>query len=755
VVPDSPHHDRLTRRSLGTPLAITIVLVSLLEFVLLVGMHNRGDALEDQRRAQAGFAAVLDLLTDNSSRPSEVDGERLLRATRTHLDTLDELGVGDSELVDLAAVEVRLDIDASDPAAAADVRQARAELDAVLAARSEAQDTQAVWFFVGLLVVASVGWYVYFVRFLRRHRAAQQRLTSARSEHVNEKRLLALVQNSADVVLLLDESARATFVSPSSRRVLGHEPAELLGRPVLALVNPGDAERLVALLASQSSGATDPIEMRMQHADGRELVTEGTLTDLTGDEAVHGHVLTVRDVTERHALAEQLTKQAFFDDLTGLANRQLFHDRLSHALQPRPGSVPSHMLLFCDLDDFKHVNDSLGHSHGDRLLAEVGARISATVRPGDTAARLGGDEFAILMENAGPDAARTCAEELLRVLAEPLVLDGVSSTVHASIGLAGAVAGQVTPEDAMRNADVAMYWAKDRGKSTIASYDKTLHAEALDRLSLRSELDLALKSDQLVLHFQPTVDLQTGALSGFEALVRWQHPERGLLPPGRFVPMAEQTGQILALGTWVLREACRAAAAMGDGPTAPGMAVNIAARQLADAGFVDEVLMTLAATGLDPTRLTLEITESVVLDEMGIVTLRLAALRARGVQIAIDDFGTGYSSLAYLSELPIDVIKIDKSFIDRVTHDMHTASVTEAVIQVSRKLGISTVAEGVEQPSQLSWLRRMQCTTGQGFLWSRPVPFAEAVELLPDEPSVRDGHASLVTDGGGTHRAGR
>jgi diguanylate cyclase (GGDEF)-like protein/PAS domain S-box-containing protein len=615
VVPDSPHHDRLTRGTLGTPLVITIVLASLLEFVLLMSMYHRGDALEDQRRAQAGFSAVLDLLTDNAARPSDVDGERLLRATRNHLDTLSELGIPDSELVGFAAVEVRLDLDPRDPSAAADVRAACKKLDVTLAARSEAQDDQATWFFVGLLLVASVGWYVYFVRVLRRHRAAQRQITFARSERVNEQRLLALVQNSADVVLVLDESAQASFVSPSSRRVLGHEPADLLNKPVLALVDPGDAERLVALLASQSPGGTDAVEMRMRHADGRELVTEGTLTDLTGDEAVRGHVLTVRDVTERHALADRLTLKAFFDDLTGLANRQLFHDRLSHALQPRPDSVRSHMLLFCDLDDCKHVNDSLGHNAGDRLLAEVGARINANVRPGDTAARLGGDEFAILLENASPEAARTYAEKLLRVLAEPLVLDNVATTVHASMGLASAVAGQVTPGDAMRNADVAMYWAKDRGKSTVASYDATLHAEALDRLSLRAELDLALETKQLVLHYQPTIDLESGDLSGFEALVRWQHPERGLLPPGRFVPIAEQTGQIVALGTWVLREACRAAAAMGDGPTAPGMAVNIAAQQLAEAGFVDEMLMTLAATGLDPTRLTLEITEGVVLED--------------------------------------------------------------------------------------------------------------------------------------------
>jgi EAL domain-containing protein (putative c-di-GMP-specific phosphodiesterase class I) len=337
------------------------------------------------------------------------------------------------------------------------------------------------------------------------------------------------------------------------------------------------------------------------------------------------------------------------------------------------------------------------------------------------------------------------AERLLASLREPFDAGGTSHSVRASIGMAPAVPGQATSEETLRNADVAMYWAKDRGKGTVALYEAGLHAAALDRMTFISDLQRAIREDELVLHYQPTVDLVGGTISGFEALVRWQHPERGLLSPYHFITVAEQSGLIVPLGRWVLREACRAGAAMESTPHRPSVAVNISAQQLALPDFVEEVVAVLSATGMPARRLVLEITESVILDDLEGVVAALSALRDLGVRIAIDDFGTGYSSLSYLSQLPLDVLKIDKSFVDRICDRTLDTSLVEAIIMMSQGMGLTTVAEGVEEVDQAQWLRANRCSLGQGYLWSRPVELAAARELLtltpeqlaPDEPSLR------------------
>ncbi len=593
-----------------------------------------------------------------------------------------------------------------------------------------------------LLLGVSVGWFLWFRQLVRRHRRLQRAVTERQALDSSERRLLALVQNSADLVVVLEPDATASFVSPSASSVLGISPEVLIGSRFVDLLLPADVPLFIRLLASSREGE-QTVMLRMRHADGRDLIVEGTLNNLLADATIGGWVLTVRDVTDRERLQNELSYQAFHDALTGLANRQLFGDRLAHALRRRGGAPRPLVVMFLDLDDFKQVNDSLGHGVGDQLLVTVAERISETIRQGDTAARLGGDEFAVLLEDADIETAREVADRLLESFAVPVSVNGQLHSVRASIGMTEATPGEAAPDETLRNADVAMYWAKDRGKSTVAVYEAGLHAEALGRLALNSELQRGIRDGQLVLHYQPTVDLDTQRITGFEALVRWNHPTRGLLTPAEFIRVAEQTGLIVPLGSWVLREACRAGADMQSERHQPSMSVNIASAQLAKPDFVEEVLEVLHSSGMAPERLVLEITESMLLDDMEHSIRSLARLRERGIRVAIDDFGTGYSSLSYLAQLPVDVLKVDKSFVDQVcSNNGNDTSLVEAIIAMSRSMRLVTVAEGVEQPEQAAWLQLAQCTMGQGFLWSRPVELSAARELL-----TRSAHLSPAAVG--------
>ena len=432
----------------------------------------------------------------------------------------------------------------------------------------------------------------------------------------------------------------------------------------------------------------------------------------------------VQDVTDRKRLEAQLAHQAYHDPLTELANRSLFRDRVEHALARAARHCDRVAVLFLDLDDFKTVNDSLGHDEGDRLLRAVAARLLNATRGCDTVARLGGDEFAVLLENVNEDQeAAVVANRITSALAAPFQLQQKLMSVSASMGIARAAEGDGADE-LLRNADVAMYAAKARGKGRYTLFAPEMHTALLTRLSTEADLYEAVVRQEFRLLYQPIVDLAAGRMVGCEALVRWDHPQRGVVQPDAFIRLAEDTGLIIPLGRWVLREATREAASWPNQPTCsrpPYVTVNIAGKQLLHPDFVTDVANALRDAGLNASRLILEITEGTLLDNAEATTRRLQELKALGVRLAIDDFGTGYSSLSYLQRFPIDILKIDKSFVDGIVRGGNQAALARTIISLGDSLALRTVAEGIETDAQRTVLRDLGCQLGQGFLYARPL----------------------------------
>jgi diguanylate cyclase (GGDEF)-like protein len=431
------------------------------------------------------------------------------------------------------------------------------------------------------------------------------------------------------------------------------------------------------------------------------------------------------EIAERRQAQEQLAHQAFHDSLTGLPNRALFLDRLQRALAQARRAKDPVAVLFLDLDNFKVINDSLGHETGDGMLIAIAQRLRACVRPGDTVARLGGDEFTILLEDVD-DACRVArvAERVAAALRAPLVIGGREVFTTASIGIAISTGGDEMPGDLLRDADTAMYQAKTGGKAGYAVFDRSMNTRALERLEIESDLRQALEQGELRLHFQPIVQLESGQLTEVEALVRWEHPKLGLVPPGRFIPVAEETGLIVPLGAWVLQEACRQGQAwQGQRPGDPPLvvSVNLSARQLQQADLVDMTARILEETGFDPARLKLEITESVMMLDAESTIGKLHQLKALGVHLAVDDFGTGYSSMAYLSSLPIDTLKIDRSFVSRLGQQTEAEAIVRAIISLAKTLNLQVTSEGIETPEQLAHLQALGCERGQGYYFARPL----------------------------------
>src|SRR3954454_6164974 len=589
---------------------------------------------------------------------------------------------------------------------------------------------------IGLLLLCLLGWRMH--RIQRRSAVAEQ---ARAAERRSDERLHALVRHSSDVVAVVDGSSQVHWLAESVRGALGHDSADLLGGRLIDLVHPDDTAQAARFLdrAALRRGRAGSLSVRLRAADGDYRAVEVIAHNHIGDPLIGGILLNLRNVSERVALEEQLRHQAFHDDLTGLANRALFEDRLTQALARTRRHDGQLAVVFIDLDDFKTVNDSLGHAVGDELLRATARRLTSCLRVQDTAARLGGDEFAVLLEDlSGPDEAWQIAERLRSALEPPLVLDAPRIASSASLGLE-CPGIDATAADVLGNADLAMYAAKDAGKGRVARFEPVMRAQLVERMELSGELGQAVERDQLVLDYQPLVALDSGRITGVEALIRWQHPTRGRLAPDRFIALAESNGHIAAIGLWVLHTACTQLRRWQDltaGAADLQMSVNVSTRQLADPGFPSDVRAAIAAAGIDPTRLTLEITEHLLLDDCDLMQQRLEELKQIGVRLAVDDFGTGYSALSYLQKFPIDVLKIDRSFVAGIDRDPERARLVRSIVEMGHNLRLSVVSEGIEEAGEAALMREFRSQFGQGHLFSEPVDAATLDRLLAQDTTL-------------------
>lgn len=563
----------------------------------------------------------------------------------------------------------------------------------------------------------------------------------------------AMTENHGDGVIGCDSSGVVTFVNAVAEEMTGWSGSEAVGLDVAEVfVRIDEDTRAVvpspatgAYLGDRTPGARSS-GMLLIGRGKREFPIESSVSPIISDGVTSGWVIVFRDVSAALAMAEQMTHSFEHDSLTGLPNRLLLKDRIDQAIATAPRHERQVAVLFLDLDGFKYINDSLGHPIGDKLLQSIAKRLVGCVRTSDTVSRQGGDEFVVLLtESRQWEDSVVVAERILKAVAQSHPIDNHDLHVTTSIGVSVYPDDGEDAETLIRNADIAMYQAKERGRNSYQFFKPAMNVRAVERQSIESSLRSAVKNEEFVLRYQPKVDLQTGLITGAEALIRWNHPLRGELAPGMFVSIAEDSGLIRQIGRWVLREACEQARAWLDEGLPPiSIAVNVSAVELSDETYVQRLFATLSETGMDPSNLELELTESVLMRHAHSAAIILQALRKTGIQVALDDFGTGYSSLSYLRDFPIDSLKIDRSFVDEVTSVVEDTSIVKAVISMARNLGLRVVAEGVENVDQLEFLRTQACDEAQGYFFSRPVDPDAFAELLrsgfgPEFTGSKDG----------------
>ncbi|HEU0073699.1 MAG TPA: EAL domain-containing protein [Dehalococcoidia bacterium] len=621
-----------------------------------------------------------------------------------------------------------------------------------------AEETRKLTLLASAAVIASafiVGVLVYW-----RYRESQRKTEQAAAEQEiwrrSEARFRPLIQSASDVIAIVDSDGIIKYISPSVTRLSKSAPRDFVGESMMLFVRGEDARQLRSLLleVSERPGYTQAAELQVQSRYGTDhtLYVQVICTNCMDDPDVNGLVLNIRDISERKELEDQLRHQAFHDSLTGLANRLRFLDRLSYALErgKRAGGKPV-SVLYLDLDYFKNVNDEMGHAAGDSLLQLVAERVKGCIRSTDTAARLGGDEFAILLEDLHTvDGARAVAEDILQELKLPFHIRDREVHASASVGVVVADPNLLSAEEVIRNADVAMYDAKENGRGGIQFFEPDMQLSLVERIGLTNDLNGSIDHGELEVHYQPLLLLVSQRIVGFEALVRWRHQSRGLLQPAQFIGLAEDSGFIHDLGHFVLFEACRQGHAWkGEYPDADGltMSVNVSAHQLQKPGFVQEVERVLKNTGFNPGMLVLEITESVLIRHPEEVIGTLQELKALGVHLALDDFGTGYSSLSYLKRFPIDILKIDRSFIEGMNETDRDMMLVQTVIDLGHTLKLDIVAEGIERSEQLKSLQALDCALGQGYLFAKPLDASSAEAMLRDQAA---GPSLPSRDGGGS-----
>ena len=563
-----------------------------------------------------------------------------------------------------------------------------------------------------------------------------ERLAANRALAERERLFRSLIEQASDTITVISADGTITYESPSLFRVLGYEPEDLIGRNVFEYIRERDRPKAMAQmeLLLRQPDVTAHLEVDFRHHDGSWRTLEAVGRNRLADESVQGVVINARDITERKRAEARLLHDAFHDRLTKLPNRALFVDRLEHRVQgAHRGDAAPFAVLFLDLDRFKHVNDSLGHSLGDELLVAMAHRLRMALRPGDTVARLGGDEFAMLLDGADLAEARLVAERLHADFERPIALGGHEVFMTVSIGIVTHKAPYGRGEDMLRDADLAMYRAKDRGRARYEIFDETLFVDARSRLLLETDFRHALEREEFELFYQPVVHLPDRVIVGFEALIRWWHPSRGLLLPSAFLPLAEDTRLVVPMGNWVLREVCRRIVdwcdRFGDDAVVP-VRVNVSAHQLSCVDFVDIVAGVITTSGVSPSLIHLELTESVMMEHAEPTVDTLQRLKALGIGLAIDDFGTGYSSLAYLHRFPTDSVKIDRSFVSSIAAGATDLGLVRTILDLAKDLGMGVVAEGIETQAQADSLLKAGCSEGQGFLFGRPVPANQAAALL-------------------------